>query len=1161
MTSTFPDSVDDWQDPSGASALSTSPDGRSHAQHHTDLNDVVLDMESQLVGPAFTSSEVHDDQAEEVLHNAESLSDSAGVWAAAGTWSGAVVALDAAIFTTGTHSVVCELAYPSGSGTTNKLYVDLVTPLAVGGHPRVAIDVRWTTAGSGKQKGFELVVASGAGLTGTTTTLQIGDSNVPTSATWATVEIPLTGTGITSIASVGVRKRAAATGGSGSTHVKWWLDNVVAAAATGLDGALVSSPTGAILIPATYTSGVTQAAHTLEATQSIVDLRPTHSNLTGFRGIKDVRDWNIDETGATDVSSELDIILASLSPGDTLSFPPDGIFWIEQGINLSTNVGVTLECHGARFTEHVHRQGSVINLSGSFNTIRDMHVIGLGTASTLTNGSSLILVAGTPTNVSTTKSLATAGDTVRIQGQGTAVDAVAQTYSRDVDGYIQFDLVLSQASPITNDVTVTVTDSYNHPSSFPQNVSYTDTFTVTSTPTTYPIRFQPIDLFPGHMLTITKVHTGSPLIVTSYTPYHLMENLVYLSDEGSNHGLNVSGDHCAADNVFVEGMGGDGIQFTGPSLNNTQPNWPMDNRITNFRTRATGRHGITLSHGTNNKLENFIIYNQGRDGMDIEPEGDQSHISNMTFKDGILSGGENGGMMISSAPERQDHVIFDNVWFRANGGSPLLFDIGVGSIIRDCRVTSEDGTGVGVEFQGGTAGHAGALGMRVEGFHTQNKITVVGDNIKLRDIHCERLVQEGTLIVTAAGCDIDGVLIGDPTAPYTIDPTLKFTPVMLMDDTTYRDIQCPAWSQEFSNTYRQAVVQGNPWYPGGLEMLGQGVRTLRGLSSTDVSANNLSGIGTSVTTGATTKTVAFPVKTGVLNPTNFSLTASGPETTNIFMDPGPGENSGTWTLTYNGQTTTAFTEDYRNPVPPDVHESAAAVQAALQALSTIGAGNVTVSGSNIFNNGFTLTWGATFAPASGHTALLTGTSLVTDKNDNTKRVQVNQSSTGGSVAPGTYYYRVAGRTPEGGPLAGLAQKSVVVGATQNQVTIALSGLGYDQATDKAISGWTVWRGTVNGGPYTRRYDVISPPFGLDTSLIDHGTDFGGNIVPQDGSWTAAEINADQTGYEQDTSYGVFVVPSWATTVGITAKRTNGFDITFGTAAPGGGPTIDWFLVR
>ncbi len=1143
----------------------SSSNGKSSTVILDEAFDVVEANESAITkrtSQDIITTDSYPDVASAVIHTADSLSDSLGVWAAAGTWSGAVPALDTGVFTTGTASVVCELAYPSGSGITNKLYVDLVTPLVVDGHPRVSLDVRWTTAGSGKQKGFEIVVASGVGLTGTVTTQQI-DTNVPISATFATCDIPLSGTGITSIASVGIRKRAAASGGSGSTRVKFWIDNVVAAAATGLDSAFVAEPTAAVVIPPTYVSAFSQTPHTPTSFQSVLDLRPTHANLTGMRGIKNVRDWNIDETGATDVSAELTDILASLDPGDVLEFPPDGIFWIEQGLILGAVDGITLECHGARFVEHAHRQGSVINLSGSFNTIRDMHVIGLGTPSTLGLGSAMTLVTGTPTNVGTTKSLATAGDTVRVPGQGGAADAIGQTYSRDIDGFIQFDLVLSQASPINNDCTVKVTDSYHHPSAFPQNVSFTQNFTLTSTPTTYPIRFQPTDLFPGHTLTITKNNTGSPIIVTSYTPYHLMQNLVYLSDEGSNHGLNVGGDHNVADNVFVEGMGGDGIQIGSVSLPNTQPNWPQNNRVRNFFTRATGRHGITITHGTDNRLEHFIIYNEGRDGMDIEPEGDLSHISHMTFFDGIISGGENGGPMISSAATRQDHITFDHVWFRYNGGSPITFDIGKGSVIRDCKVTAEDGLGVGVEFQGGVIatpsdeGH----GMTVEGLKTENKITVTGDNIKLRDIHCENLIQDGTLIVTGLGCDIDGVMIGDPTNPYTIDPALKFTPVMLMDDTTYRNISCPSWSQEFSTSYRQSVVQGNPWYPAGLKMLGQGVRTLRGLSSTDVSANNLCGIATAVTGGASTKTVAFPVKSDVLNPASFSLTASGPETTNIFMDPGPGENAGTWTLTYNGQTTTPFTEDYRNPVPPDVLTSAATVQAALQALSNIGAGNVTVSGSNIFNNGFTLTWGATFAPASGHTALLTGTSLVLDKNDNTKRVQTKQTSTGGSVAPATYYYRVGGRTPEGGPLAGLTERSVVVGATQNQVTISLGGLGYDQTVDKVVMGWTVWRGTVAGGPYTRRYDVISPPFGLDTSLIDHGTDLGGNIPPQDGSWAAAEVNSDQTGFEQDTSYGVFVVPSWATTVAITAKRTNGFDIAFGTAAPGGGGTVDWFLVR
>lgn len=41
---------------------------------------------------------------------------------------------------------------------------------------------------------------------------------------------------------------------------------------------------------------------------------------------------------------------------------------------------------------------------------------------------------------------------------------------------------------------------------------------------------------------------------------------------------------------------------------------------------------------------------------------------------------------------------------------------------------------------------------------------------------------------------------------------------------------------------------------------------------------------------------------------------------------------------------------------------------------------------------------------------------------------------------------------------------------------------------------------------------------------------------------------------------IFVEPSWLTTHRVTAKATTGFTVDFGTVAPGGGGTIDWWVL-
>jgi hypothetical protein len=47
--------------------------------------------------------------------------------------------------------------------------------------------------------------------------------------------------------------------------------------------------------------------------------------------------------------------------------------------------------------------------------------------------------------------------------------------------------------------------------------------------------------------------------------------------------------------------------------------------------------------------------------------------------------------------------------------------------------------------------------------------------------------------------------------------------------------------------------------------------------------------------------------------------------------------------------------------------------------------------------------------------------------------------------------------------------------------------------------------------------------------------------------------------QESASYGVLAVPSWGTTVSVGSKATTGFTFTFGTAAPGGGGTIDYLV--
>ncbi len=75
-----------------------------------------------------------------------------------------------------------------------------------------------------------------------------------------------------------------------------------------------------------------------------------------------------------------------------------------------------------------------------------------------------------------------------------------------------------------------------------------------------------------------------------------------------------------------------------------------------------------------------------------------------------------------------------------------------------------------------------------------------------------------------------------------------------------------------------------------------------------------------------------------------------------------------------------------------------------------------------------------------------------------------------------------------------------------------------------------------------------------------GQRYYGYPLPVTGT-AGAVVPVDESGFEPDTSYTIFLETSWQTTWRISAKRTNGFDIEFGVACPVGGGTVSWFLVR
>lgn len=181
---------------------------------------------------------------------------------------------------------------------------------------------------------------------------------------------------------------------------------------------------------------------------------------------------------------------------------------------------------------------------------------------------------------------------------------------------------------------------------------------------------------------------------------------------------------------------------------------------------------------------------------------------------------------------------------------------------------------------------------------------------------------------------------------------------------------------------------------------------------------------------------------------------------------------------------------------------------------------------------------------------------------------------GGTLAAGTYYYRVAPRALYGGPGVALAETvGVTVGAPNNAVNLGIRRWAVDG--DAQVAGVTVWRGTVPG-TYTTRYDVapVDRFYAIQQDVAVF-TDRGTNLIPPPATastWgypatvgvsAGSLVPADESGFEADASYAIMIETSWPTSVGVNTKTAGGFHLDFGAAVPGvGGPYfLSWMLVR
>ncbi len=611
---TFPTSIDDWQNPTGSDALSTSPDGRTHSEQHGDLNDVALSVEGMTVGTPFVSSAGYTDHAAVVLNTAESLTVG-GTWGVANAHSGDTPSLDAVNFTTGSNSVTCDIMLGTSGATYGALYVDLPAPVTVAPYRTLSMDIRFHlgSVGGTSASTWSIWAADGVGLTGNLVEIDI-------TAGSELEDLWLTRTGtissLTTIRSVGLKR------GSSSSSTKWctwWIDNIELQSATAIDDALTQNATGAVIVPADYVPSVQQIG--FNTIRQVLDLRTDHGNLTGAGGVYNLRDWRVDETGTEDVTTEVQAILDWLPDGATLKAPSTGLFRVDSNLAFGSNADdtpkrhVTFDGQGSRWYQPTEVNKQFFGLSGMNNTLRGFRAFSLNALETddvsgWAAGDAQHPIVGSPTVVGTTIQLNGLNEQIELPWRGT--DEVAY-YARDHLGVNHWEFVLSDSDHITNDCKFTVMEPDG-------TVLQTTTQTLTGTPTTYEVTYTPTNLYLPLRVAVSKATaTANTITVTSSVQYGRQR---YLATLAFNHFVAMFGDNCSVFDSWCEGIGGDLVTTQGDHSGSL---------VQNCTSRVNGRMGMSVSKGTNVTWKDCEVLGSGQWSHDFEPDSINSWMSDITI--------------------------------------------------------------------------------------------------------------------------------------------------------------------------------------------------------------------------------------------------------------------------------------------------------------------------------------------------------------------------------------------------------------------------------------------------------------------------------------------------------------------------------------------------
>lgn len=883
-------------------------------------------------------------------------------------------------------------------------------------------------------------------------------------------------------------------------------------------------------------------------------------------------DFMLPYDGSADVSTQLNHIFNDLMvEGDTFVFRPDGQYLCNNEIKMNGVRSRNFWGQDAVLFGTVERNNKFLYVLNCKDIeFRDIHVRGYMDFDDF--GSGMVVGVGTPTVNGTAVELNALNESVfvpRSSGNGWGLPL-----GRDKDGYCRIVLTLADTTHVANDCVIVVTNSFG---------TTLETITIpllTSTPTDYTIKHRLID--PRDRLDWeVKKNTGTANTI-SLSFCKTISAGAYNPNTFNNAGWDfTSTKGFRLFNCSGEGLGGDAIQSSSSGTGFAQ-----DAVIKGFVSRCCARQGVSFNNNQKVRFEDFDIYFSGRSAIDIEPESLGALCDDVTIYNGRIWSPFNSGITCTG-------------WSWINRLE--IADVE----LYDCGRSAFEGGSRGGKIHG--VSHT--VVHRVDGSGTQGSVWpdfyITGQNMRLWDINADRgfFFQNDSGRTDENGVPVyaGGYVLGDHSisrqANYggigvqpgvsvsvTGGPGAQQFPVPVTGrGGTHGGVGPAGGLRRFTGldlemhqdrlhvSYGGGIANSHLWAPAGHDVVNEPMYRVGAISGAAGTAVTLQASTARTTTGTTT---AVDVGEASVGRFRLYITAISGTLPVLDVDVQQSHDNSTFT-TIDSFPTVGNTASSEYSKVIEFRHSARYLRLSYTISGTSPSftfsviGEVNVVGTNFSRIALPATAGATTHAITFPTRTYSNpTSFAL------------AGATGGSLTPSTtYFYRVAGRPLRGGPIIPLAEQSVALTSGQNAVSISITGME-QIAAGIHIAGLTIYRGT-SAGVYNTRYDVLprtrlfSAASGSTPQVI---TDLGptANIVvpfpisqitlgypasipAKSGSFTPV----DETGYELDTTYDVWVTTNWDSGHPyVTSKARTGFTINFPFQAPADGSgRVSWELIR